>query len=92
MNFWEDAVKGSGALHAGLKRRLQDECAIALGQHTASIFWDLERFYDSIDWIRAIEWALDLGFPPPRPPRRALPARCAEGRSCGQDLRGPLLP
>ena len=32
MNFWEDAVKGSSALMAGLHRRLLDECAVALGQ------------------------------------------------------------
>ena len=64
MNFWEDAIKGSIALLAGITRRLQDECAVALGQHTASIYWDLEKFYDSIDWCRAIEWALQLGFPP----------------------------
>ena len=44
MNFWEDAVRGSSALQAGLRRRLQDECAVALGQDTASIFWDLAKF------------------------------------------------
>ena len=32
MTFWEDAVKGSSALQAGLRRRLQDECTVALGQ------------------------------------------------------------
>ena len=64
MNFWEDAVKGSSALKAGLYRRLLDECSVLLGMETVSLFWDIEKFYDSIDWIRAIQWSLDLGFHP----------------------------
>ena len=36
MDFCEDAIKGSSALRAGLYRRLQDECACALGQETAA--------------------------------------------------------
>ena len=63
MHFWEDAIKGSSALLAGLRRRLQDECAVALGQDTASIYWDIEKFFDSVDWVKAIEWAEELGFP-----------------------------
>ena len=38
MNFWEDAVKGSSALKAGLFRRLLDECAVLVGKETVSIF------------------------------------------------------
>ena len=63
MNFWEDAVKGSSALKAGLFRRLLDECAVLIGKETVSIFWDLEKFYDSIDWVKVIRWSLELGFP-----------------------------
>ena len=37
MKFWEDAVKGSSALQAGLRRRLWDECSASLGYDTASI-------------------------------------------------------
>ena len=37
MHFWEDAVKGSSALQAALKRRLFDECSVALGFDTAAI-------------------------------------------------------
>ena len=63
MNFWEDAVKGSSALKAGLFRRLLSECAVLVGKETVSIYWDLEKFYDSIDWVRLIRWSLELGFP-----------------------------
>ena len=65
MQFWEDAVRGSSALQAGLRRRLQDECTVALGQHCASVFWDMEKFYDSIDWVRVMDWAAELGLPAP---------------------------
>ena len=63
MHFWEDAVKGSSALQAALNRRLLDETAVALGLVTASTYWDLAKFYDSIDWVRAIKWAIELKFP-----------------------------
>ena len=63
MNFWEDAVKGSSALQAGLVMRLLDECCCTMGMTTVGIYWDLEKFYDSIDWIRAINWAIELHFP-----------------------------
>ena len=55
MEFWEDAIKGSSALRAGLYRRLQDECACALGQDTAAIYWDVEKFYDSISWAKLLK-------------------------------------
>ena len=51
-------------LRAALQRRLDDECAILFGYDTGSIFWDLAKFYDTIDWCRMIQWSLDLGFPP----------------------------
>ena len=44
MNFWEDAIRGSSALLAGLRRRLLDECATAVGYETAAIYWDLRNF------------------------------------------------
>ena len=65
MDFWEDAIKGSSALRAGLYRRLTDECSCALGLDTASIYWDVEKLYDSIAWAKLFDWALDLNFPPP---------------------------
>ena len=64
MDFWEDAIKGSSALRAGLYRRLIDECTCALGLDTAAIYWDVEKFYDSISWAKLFEWALDLKFRP----------------------------
>ena len=43
MKFWEDAVRGSSAIRAGLHRRLLDECAVAAGLPTLAIYWDLEN-------------------------------------------------
>ena len=57
---WEDAVRGSSALQAGLRRRLLDECAVALGQDTASIFWDLAKFCDTIEEIVGRHFRLSL--------------------------------
>ena len=64
MRFWEDAVKGSSALQAGLMRRLLDETTVALGMATATVFWDIEKFYDSVDWTKLVHWALELSFSP----------------------------
>ena len=36
---------------------------MALGFDTAAVYWDIKKFYDSIDWVRAIDWSLDLGLP-----------------------------
>jgi len=63
MKFWEDAVKGSSALQAALLRRLGEECAVALGYTTSGTFWDLAKFYDNIEWCKALEWACELHFP-----------------------------
>ena len=62
MKFWEDAVKGSSALQAGLRRRLLDEVTVALGQDTAAIYWDIEKI-DSIMHVTSF-CILDLGFSP----------------------------
>ena len=59
MKFWEDAVKGSSALKAGLDRRLMDEVAVLQGKETAAVYWDIEKFYDSIDWVRLVDWCLE---------------------------------
>ena len=37
-----------------------DECAILQGRETAGVYWDMEKFYDSIDWVRLVEWCVDL--------------------------------
>ena len=60
MDFWEDAIKGSSSLQAGLKRRLQDECSCTLGYETVGIYLDLEKFYDSIHWVKVIMFALEF--------------------------------
>ena len=63
MKCREDAVKGSSALKAGLDRRLMDEVAVLQGKETAAVYWDIEKFYDSIDWVRLVDWCLELFFP-----------------------------
>ena len=83
MDFWEDAIKGSSALRAGLYRRLMDECTCAQSMDTASIYWDVEKFYDSVAWAKLFDWALDLHFPPPAAACRRVvargPPRCTGG-------------
>lgn len=61
---WDDAVKGIGALAAGLDRMARDEIAIWLGEQTATILWDLQKFFDSIDLFGMIDIALRMDYHP----------------------------
>ena len=62
--FWDDAVRGSSALQAALKRRLFDELHGHKDQVCITGYCDLEKFYDSIDVEKLIHHALDSEFPP----------------------------
>ena len=58
--FWDDAIRGSSALQAALRRALRNEVALIEGLITVGIFWDLEKFYDIVrltDLIAAAELA-----------------------------------
>lgn len=61
---WDDAVRGVGALAAGLDRMARDEIAIGLGEQTAAILWDLQKFFDSIDLFGMVDIALRMDYHP----------------------------
>ena len=62
--FWDTAVQGSSALQAGLMRSLLDEMACLRGVTTATLLWDLEKFYDSISLLKLAEKGVALGYAP----------------------------
>ena len=41
-----------------------EEVSYALGHATGAIMWDLEKFYDSINWEYMVKWALETKFDP----------------------------
>jgi len=62
--FWDTAIAGSSALMAALRRRLADEVSVELGQPAATLFWDIQKFYDSVVPHKLIEQASGLQYPP----------------------------
>ena len=60
--FWGTAVRGSSALRSGLIRRLLDETCVTLGASTVSVYYDIRKFYDSVNLARLIRWGLELGW------------------------------
>ena len=59
---WDAAIAGSSALRAAILRALADEQDILEGRITASILWDLQKFYDSIRFPRLIRTGKELKF------------------------------
>ena len=64
--FWDTAVAGSAALQAALRRKLSDEVCSVLDIPAATLYWDVEKFYDSVVPHKLIEAALQLSYPPLR--------------------------
>ena len=60
---WDSAVRGASAQKAGLLRRLLDELAVLSGLDSLSIYWDVEKFYDSICIVQLVKLAAGRGFP-----------------------------
>ena len=60
---WDAAVKGSSALRASILSQLRDEVAIANGDDTLTILWDMEKFYDNICIARLLREACRLRYP-----------------------------
>ena len=60
--FWDDAVKGSSALKAALQRRLLDEVTILEGGVVVGLYWDIEKFFDSINIRKLIVLAREQGL------------------------------
>ena len=52
---WDAAVQGSSALRASILSQMRDEVAIAKGEDTLTLLWDMEKFYDNICIIRLIK-------------------------------------
>eukprot|EP00974_Lingulodinium_polyedra_P095358 9240870-Lingulodinium_polyedra.AAC.1 len=47
--FWDACARGCGALRAAVLRNFGAEAAAAAGSCTAGIYWDVDKFFDSID-------------------------------------------
>ena len=47
--IWDTALKGSAALRVAVARELRHELHSGLGSVTGGLYFDLEKFYDTID-------------------------------------------
>ena len=63
VEFWDDAIVGSSALQVALLRRLLDEIQVRSGGFTATFFWDMEKFYDSVVIDSLLGLAGCAGYP-----------------------------
>ncbi len=63
VQFWDNAIKGSSALRATLERKLYDELHILEGDVAFGMYWDIEKFYDSIRLVLLIQLAVQAGYP-----------------------------
>ena len=61
--FWDKAVKGSSALQAALDALVRDEVAQEEGLNRLSLFWDLEKFYDTIALHKLIQAGREFEYP-----------------------------
>ena len=61
--FWDEAVRGSSAFQAALKRALTDEAACLLGATAGCLYVDIASFYDNVDLEFLFGRSLDMGFP-----------------------------
>ena len=64
IQFWDDAIKGSSALQAALRRRLADEVAVGLNRHVGAIYWDLTNFYDTVKTEKLATLGTEAGYNP----------------------------
>ncbi len=62
--FWDTALEGSDALRGAVARNLLCEAATLTSKVAVQNLWDMSKFYDSIDWSRLAEVALDLNYSP----------------------------
>ena len=64
VGHWDKAVRKSDALRAALCRHLRVEMAIALGASVVEVFYDCEKFYDSISPELVARAGIALEYPP----------------------------
>ena len=62
--FWDRAIAGSSALQAALARELRHEIAHHVGACTGGVYFDMAKFYDTLQPDIVLEKAAGLGFPP----------------------------
>ena len=60
---WDDAVPGKSASSAAYGRAVMNETAAALNIPCCNVFWDVDKFYDSIDLETLIVLAKQLHYP-----------------------------
>ena len=60
--FWDSAIAGASALQAGLMRRLIEEVGVLSGLSTLGIYWDMQKFYDSLDLVILIQVVMHHGY------------------------------
>ena len=60
---WDAAVAGSSALRAAVLTAFNDELAKYTAQEIGRMLWDMDKFYDTIDMLKLMERAMEMGYP-----------------------------
>ncbi len=60
---WDSAVRGSEALRTAIKRVVKNEVCTNLGKPAAQIWWDMDKFYGTIDPGMVVSEGQKLGYP-----------------------------
>ena len=60
--FRGTAVKQCSALRAAMERAMLDETASRAGFACGSVFVDIAKFFENMDWLKLVERAAELGF------------------------------
>ena len=64
VRFWNTAVRNSSALRVALARLCKDEIAREMGREVVEIYWDIEKFYDTLPFLLVMEEMVASGFDP----------------------------
>ena len=60
---WDDAIAGNSALRSNIQRSLMSETGAYLGLKAATVHWDMEKFYDSLDLRLIVRSARATAYP-----------------------------
>ena len=63
-HLYDSALAGSSSLQAAVLRALKIENGNAKGHHCALMAWDMDKFYDSIDFAILAEELIEHELPP----------------------------
>ena len=61
---WDFAASGKSAMFSAAVRSWTNELGILAGKHTATILWDVDKFFDSIDPEIVLREGISLQYPP----------------------------